>query len=215
MALAVGLLAVAGCGGTRQDADEPSGTFNVDVAQASFPTEQRLAGQAEMRIIVRNPGPKAVPNVAVTIEGADGAAPAQAFGEASKQAGLSDASRPVWIVDAGPGGETAYVNTWALGRLPAGAQRTFVWRVTPVVPGTHTVRYRIAAGLNGKAKAAVSGGGAPTGSFRITISRRPAGVRVDRNGDVSPNPPGSAAVPPNAPPTPAPGAGGEGRQQTR
>ena len=36
-------LLASGCGGgERQDADEPSGTFKVDVS-ASFPAEQRLA----------------------------------------------------------------------------------------------------------------------------------------------------------------------------
>src|SRR5690242_2573057 len=45
---------VAGCGGgKRQDADEPSGTFKVDVVRASFPTHQRLADTAVMRVVVR------------------------------------------------------------------------------------------------------------------------------------------------------------------
>ena len=45
-----------------------------------------------------------------------------------------------------------------------------MWSVTPVVPGTHTVRYRIAAGLNGKAHARLAGGGEPQGSFTVRIS---------------------------------------------
>jgi hypothetical protein len=215
----IGALALAGCGGGQsQDAKEPSGTFTVDVSRASFPLAQRIAGQSEMRITIRNAGQKAVPNLAVTIEGADGAAPAQAFGEADPQAGLADPSRPVWIVDAGPrGGETAYVNTWALGRLRPNQEKTFVWRVTPVVPGTHTVRYRVAAGLNGKAKAALGGGGVPSGSFTINISNKPAGVQVDRNGNVTSSPPSAKEVQPNLPATPQPpvnSSGDSARQQS-
>ena len=44
--MVAGLAAVAltGCGGgSRQDAQEPSGTFPVTVTAASFPTTQRLA----------------------------------------------------------------------------------------------------------------------------------------------------------------------------
>ena len=52
------------------------------------------------------------------------------------------------------GGETAYVNTWALGPLDAGSTRTFVWQVVPVKAGLHTVHYTVAAGLAGKANAA-------------------------------------------------------------
>jgi hypothetical protein len=199
------VVGLAACGGgSSQDANEPSGTFTVDVAQASFPLSQRLAGQAEMRISVRNPGQKTIPNVAVTVDGGGGgAAPAQAFGEADKQVGLADPSRPVWIVDSGPpGGETAYVNTWALGRLDSNHEKTFVWRVTPVVAGTHTVRYRVAAGVNGKANAALGDGGAATGSFTVTISSKPAGARVDPNGNVTSSPPGSKAVPPSYPASP-------------
>src|SRR3712207_6765830 len=106
----VGCLAVAaGCGGgdARQDADEPSGTWTVEVVEAEFPRSQRLAEPATLRIQVRNTEDRALPNVAVTVE---------EFSQRSDQAGLADASRPVWIVDDAPrGGTTAYTNTWALG----------------------------------------------------------------------------------------------------
>ena len=106
-------LAAAGCGGgTRQDADEPSGTFQVAVLKASFPTKQHLAQPERFVIAVRNTGSKPVPNVAVTVS---------SFAARSEQAGLADPERAVWIVDASPrGGDTAYTNTWALGRLAPG-----------------------------------------------------------------------------------------------
>src|SRR3954454_22989124 len=125
---------VAGCGGgERQDKNEPSGTFDVSVVRDSFPLSQHVARQSRMRIRVRNAGDKTIPNVAVTVKG---------FSAPSQQEGLSDPNRPVWIVDSGPkGGDTAYVGTWALGSLPAGRTREFVWRVTPVKSGQFDVKY--------------------------------------------------------------------------
>ena len=55
------------------------------------------------------------------------------------------------------GAVTAYSNTWALGALAPGKTATFVWRVTAVKPGVHTVAWEVAAGLNGKAKAVQNG----------------------------------------------------------
>jgi hypothetical protein len=88
----------------------------------------------------------------------------------------------VWIVDAGPtGGTTAYTNTWALGKLAPGETRNFVWHVTPIQSGTHTIKYRVAAGLNGKAKAQVNGQDDFQGTFTVAVSGKPAQARVDPN----------------------------------
>jgi hypothetical protein len=172
-------LAVAGCGGgDRQDADEPSGTFDVEVVDASFPTSQHLAQQERMVIQVRNADTRTIPAIAVTVE--------PGFTVREDRPDLADASRPVWIVDAGPkGGTTAYTSTWALGALRPGQTRTFSWRVTPVRSGAHKVTYRVAAGLDGKAKAQLAGGQAPEGSFAVEVSQKPAQSRVDpETGDV-------------------------------
>jgi hypothetical protein len=165
-------LGLAGCGGgARQDANEPSGTFDVRVVTASFPTAQHIAAQSRMRISVRNTGSQAIPNVAVTVKG---------FTRRDTQPGLADPNKPVWIVDRGPvGGDTAYVGTWALGKLGPGATRNFEWRVTPIQPGRYRVRYEVAAGLDGKAKARGTGGGPPSGGFNVFVSGKPPQARVN------------------------------------
>jgi hypothetical protein len=185
---------LAGCGGgEQQDADEPSGTFKVDVVKASFPQAQRLAKQAEMRVTVRNADTRTIPNLAVTISSDDAKNPGGGFVTRSDQAGLANPSKAIWIVDRGPrGGDTAYVSTWALGPLRAGQTRSFVWHVTAMQPGTHGLRYRVAAGLDGKARAQTAGGGEASGSFKVTISDKPSQATVDpdtgavvRSGDTS------------------------------
>ena len=63
------LVAVVGCGGERQDENEPEGDFQVEVVSATFPEQQKLAQKSELVITVRNTGDEAVPNIAVTVSG--------------------------------------------------------------------------------------------------------------------------------------------------
>jgi hypothetical protein len=185
---ATALVAVAaGCGGgERQDANEPKGTYDVKIVGASFPSSQQLSQKATMKIAVRNDGDREVPNVAVTV-GRNGR---QTFSYESQQPGLADPQRPIWIVDDGPyGGGTAYVDTWALGALRAHQTKTFKWAVTAVRPGTYTLDYTIAAGLNGNAKVRH---GSATGTFHVSVSRAPSQACVTDSGQVV-NAPASAA----------------------
>ena len=165
-------LGAVGCGGDdRQDAAEPMGTFRVAVVRASFPAKQHLARPERFVIAVRNTGARAVPDLAVTVD---------SFAARSDEPGLADPDRAVWVIDAGPrGGDTAYASTWALGRLAPGQTRRFVWRVTAVQAGTHTVKWQVAAGLNGRAKAVFAGNRAPAGSITVDVSDRPAAAHVD------------------------------------
>ncbi len=171
--LAVGALALAGCGSQeRQDANEKAGTYTVDVTRASFPAAQRLAQQSEMRIAVKNTGDEALPDVAVTVD---------SFSRRSEQAGLADPDRPVFIVDEGPeGGTTALVDTWALDGLAPGQTKTFTWKVTPVEAGRYSLKWTVAAGLDGKAKARDAQGRSPvSGSFAVKVGRKPSDARVN------------------------------------
>src|ERR671918_1659569 len=64
---AAAAVALAGCGGgERQDENEPEGTYRVDVTQATFPGDQKLAKSSTMKIVVKNVDDKTVPNIAVT-----------------------------------------------------------------------------------------------------------------------------------------------------
>ena len=170
--LACAPLVLSACGGGEdQGGNEPTGTYEVDIVRASFAERQNVAKQEEFKLAVRNTGDEALPNLSVTVD---------SFSQRSEAPNLSDASRPVWVVDDGPrGGITAYVNTWALGRLAAGATREFTWKVTAVAPGQHRVRYRVNAGLDGNAKAVLAGGVAPEGTIDVRITTKPPESRVD------------------------------------
>ena len=173
----VGAALVVGCGGGTQAEDEPAATYEVDITRAEFAETQHIGAQEDFVLTVRNTGDEAVPNVSVSVDG---------FTSPNEQAGVADRSRPVWIVDDGPpGGDSAYVGTWTLGRLAPGATRTFRWRVTPVVAGDRMVRYRVNAGLHGEAKATLAGNAAPEGTVDVSVAEAPAGTRVDpETGDV-------------------------------
>jgi hypothetical protein len=189
-AAALCLLAVAGCGGgERQDENEPEGNFAVEVVDAKFPEDQKLAKSSDLVVTVRNAGDDTIPNIAMTVDG---------FDERKQDPDLADPNRPVFALngvqveiagfpeakDAAPRGcDTAYVNTWACGPLRPNQQKTFRWSVTAVQAGNFNVRWRVAAGLDGKAKAvAVGGGPAPRGRFSGTISNEAPDVRVADDG---------------------------------
>jgi len=179
---------LAACGSKRQDENEPTGNFPVDVVSASFPGQQKLAKRSDLVIQVKNSGDKQIPNIALTVNG---------FEERKNDPGLADPNRPVFVIngdpkeiagfpeakDAAPAGcETAYVNTWACGKLGVGKTKTFKWTVTAARAGPYRIRYIVAAGLNGKAKAVDANGTRPTGVFRGTISDTPPETRVADDG---------------------------------
>lgn len=183
-------VAVAGCGGgARQDENEPEGDFDVEVTKATFPETPKLGRSADMAITVRNTGSETVPNLAVTVNG---------FNRRSTQQNLGDPNRPRFAVSGvpvsigglpeardstPPGCGTAYVNTWACGPLKAGDERTLRWTVTPVVAGPYEIKYRVAAGLTGKARAVVAGGdSAPEGSFSGVVSGKPGHSQIAADG---------------------------------
>lgn len=179
---------LAGCGGgARQDAGEPSRSYEVKILHASFPAKQSIARPERMELAVQNTGSRTVPNLAITVD---------SFSYRSNYPNLADALRPIWVIERGPGpqpkppvqsqevsepggGQTVYVNTWALGSLKPGATQTYVWKVVPVISGTHTVHYAVAAGLAGRAKAKLASNGPATGQFEVQIAGKPPATHVD------------------------------------
>src|SRR5258708_25274348 len=73
IALVCAVAFASGCGGggPRQDANEPSGDFKVQVLAAKFPAKQSLAKRSIMTITVKNVGTRTIPNVAVTVKAFD------------------------------------------------------------------------------------------------------------------------------------------------
>lgn len=191
------------CGSAeRQDKNEVAGDFPVDVTLAKFPTRQRLAETSDLVLEIENTGDEQIDNLAITLytgdEKADGS-----FNTQLEQNGLADPNRPVWILENDypkapepgdqaaaydrlptAGAETAATDTYAFGAVAPGDTVLAVWRVTPVVGGTYTVHYEVAAGLDGKAKAVGEDGEPVLGEFVATISTKPPKTRVTESGAV-------------------------------
>ena len=70
---------------------------------ARFPVNQSLSQHAHLIITVHNADSRTIPDIAVTIYAGNLGTQAQAFAETLKMPGLASSSRPVWIVDRGPG----------------------------------------------------------------------------------------------------------------
>jgi hypothetical protein len=206
LALTGVLVGLSACGGddeaARQDAEEPSGEFPVEIADASFPTRQRLAERSDLALTIENIGEEQIPDLAVTIC-LDSCTADGSFSLRSEQAGLANPNRPVWILEQDypkllapgitpkelddeptAGAEAAQTNTFSFGAIAPGDEITPVWRVTPVQGGTYTVNYEIAAGLTGKAKAITADGSPAEGSFVVTIDTEPPEATVEPDGSI-------------------------------
>ncbi len=191
-------LGLSACGdeAESQDADEPTGDFPVEVTTAKFPTSQRLAETSDLVLGVKNTGDEALPELAFTIETNDGEANGS-FNILLDGSTLANPNRPVWILEnkyprpvgtppppgLGPGFR-AQTNTWGFDSLEPGETEDIVWRLTPVNPGTYTLRYRVEAGLDGNAQAVTADGGEVKGEFVVTITDKPPKATVDGNGNV-------------------------------
>lgn len=210
-AVLVAAAALGGCGGTRQDVNEPSANFPVQVLTTHFPSAQRLSEHTHLVIAVRNAGTKPIPNLTVTICNVTCRYPAPVgegtsvapFSQYFTMPGVASHSRPVWVVDKPPGvcsyscqqggagaDATAATNSWQRsGALAPGATAVFDWAVTAVAPGKFVVAWQLAAGQYGKAKAVVAIGTSPCGrtpcgSLPVTISQAPAQSYVNDAGQI-------------------------------
>jgi hypothetical protein len=174
---------LAACGESSSDSNQAAGTFQVAVAEASFPTAQRLGQTSDLQLGIRNTGKKTVPalTVTITIAGDAGRSSSLPFGIRDPQEGLAQADRPVWVLaqsyphlvgTEGPGGaSTSNRKTFDLGPLEPGETTAAVWKLSAVKAGHFTLLYRIDAGLSGSAKAETASGVAPGGSFVTEITQ--------------------------------------------
>ena len=178
------VLLLAGCGGSaRQDANEPSGEFKVQVVSATFPKRQHIAEPVQLKVRVKNADDETLHNVAVTVETkpVEGNA-AISFGQRSANPALADSGRPIWVLDAGPmGGDVVTVNTWSAGTLGPGESKELTWKLVASRAGRFTIGYRVSPGLTGRATAAQ---GDTSGSFDVTIADTPVPARVGGDGRV-------------------------------
>ena len=190
LAPALAVLAFAGCGGgERQDENEPEGDFQVEVVEATFPQDQKLAKRSELVIVVRNADQKEIPNVSVTMKGLD---------YRKDDPELADQRRPQFVVNGKfkefgniedaqaqtPNGieNPTYVDTWSLGPLKPGESKRFRWDVTAVKAGPYELSYSVAAGLDGKARAIDASGEMPQGVFTGTVSDEAPQTKIAADG---------------------------------
>lgn len=197
-ALVVALTALLGaCGGSEepQGAGEQAGDYPVRVVDAQFPSRQRLAQTSLMRLGLRNAGAERIPAlvVSVGIAGVEGERSVQPFSIRDPQPDLSLPYRPVWVLEEGypreagardSSAETSDQRTFDFGPLEAGETTEAVWKATAVRAGDFELRYRVEAGLGGKAKAVSPGGGPVRGSFPVRVSAEPPETRVNDRGEV-------------------------------
>jgi hypothetical protein len=190
------LLGACGGGGDAQPHDEASGTFDVKVTEASFPSLQRLGQTSILALGIRNTGKRTVPGLTVsfTIKGQRGEDSGLPFGVSDPQPELAQPDRPVWVLSAtyprlfgssDPGGaSTSSPKTFAFGPLKSGETTKAVWKLSAVRAGEYTLLYDIAAGLGGEAKAETEGGVTPGGSFSTEISDRLPETEVTDSGEI-------------------------------
>jgi hypothetical protein len=190
---------LAACGGGEEaspSAGERGGTYEIRVTEASFPSEQNLGQTSLLRLGFRNAGDETVPVLAVTVSiaGEEGDTSSLPFAVHDPTPGLAQADRPVWVLAAtyprlfgspDPGGaSTSNRKTFAFGELKPGRTVKAVWKLSAVREGRYRLRYDVAAGLTGKAKARTAAGGQPRGTFTTEITSELPETEVTDSGDV-------------------------------
>lgn len=188
---------LAACGGSSSaESDEPSGTFHVNVTEASFPTSQQVGQTSLLRLGFRNGGRRTVPGLVVTItiagkEGVDSSLP---FAVHDPEPDLAQAERPVWVLaekyprlvgsSVPAGATTATPKTFDFGPLKPGKTVSGIWKLSAVRPGRYTLLYRVGAGLGGNAVAKTANGATPGGSITAEISTATPETEVTDSGEV-------------------------------
>ena len=190
----VGAAILGGCGGSSSESDEPSGTREVRVVNAHFPTEQSLGQTTLLQLGVRNEDEDPIPGLTFTISiagkaGEDSTLP---FGVRDAQPGLAQPDRPVWVLSEGypklvgssePGGaEGAALKTYTFGPLKPGKTTEVVWKLSATRKGAYRLGFSV--GAPGDVQLETPDGAKPGGSFATTISPEVPDVTVNGKGEV-------------------------------
>ena len=193
-------LLASGCGGggERQDADESEGDYKVAVLEANFPSGQKLAKESELEFAVKNIGDKEIQNLAITFGRNTPRGRIDSLDRRSSRprplrsrpprvrrqrpTATSVASPRARRGTSPPGSGTAYVDTYALGKLAPNKTKRFAFSVTAVVAGPYRIVWALSAGLDGKAKAILASGLPAVGQFEGTIKEKPPKASVSGRG---------------------------------
>lgn len=194
-ALAVAAL-LGACGESSSDANEPTGTFQVKVTEAKFPTKQKLGQTSLLQLGVRNAGKRTIPGLTVTftIAGKRGVESSLPFGVSDPQPELAQPERPVWVLaqtyprlygSSNPGGaSTSNRKTFDFGPVKHGETVKAVWKLSAVKAGKYTLLYSVDAGLSGASKAKTGNGVTPGGSFATEITSQLPETEVTDSGEI-------------------------------
>jgi hypothetical protein len=195
--VALAALSLAACGGGESsDANEPAGTYPVEVTRAEFPIRQELGQTSLLRLGLRNSGAKTIPalTVSFSVGGEEGRTSNLPFGIHDPEPGLAQPDRPVWVLaehypkfagSAEPGGAgTSNPKTFDFGPLRPGATANVVWKLSAVKSGRWVLLYGIGAGLTEATKAETGGGAKPGGTFSVRIVSRTPDKVVGGRGEI-------------------------------
>ena len=181
----------------EQDKEEIAADFPVKVLSASFPLDQRLSKDSQMRIVVQNAGRERVPEINVTVK-CPGPGLGGSFNTVVSDSDVADPERPQFIVNTIPTRHirkappldpaplersSAFVDTYPLGPLEPNRTASFVWDVTAVKAGPYKLCWRVDAGFYGKAKAVAASDSPPiSGEFLGSVSNKAPNARVADDG---------------------------------
>lgn len=195
LGLSAAAVGCSGSGNPDQFPDQPAGEYEVEVASATFPLDQRVAETYEMVLEVENTGDSAVPDINVSID-LPGRDSTLAFAYRLPQDGVAAPQRPVWVIEEGypklagtigrGGAATSSRRTFQFGTIAPGQSATMIWRLTAVQPGDQPLSWVVDAGLSPEVSAVDRSGQAPEGLFDVRITNRPLLTRVNGKGEVVP-----------------------------
>lgn len=161
-------LGIGACGDDEGSSQRE--VVNIDLVSATFPENQRLAHEATLEIVVRNPGNDAVDQFTVAIAPDGEGVTGTGFGSQTGGPGASDPNRPIWIVDEIPRNSvTADSGVFRFGPLAAGRSLKLRWRVQPVRRGDHQLRWQLGGRVDGSTRVVDGAGEDVGGTFDVTI----------------------------------------------